>query len=236
VAFVADNPDLSGNFAAAAEASVALQPPGARIARAYYDPAAAPGDPYREADPLRALARSMGAFDAGAAVLHYTGHGQQFQWAYTAPPPPDQPGAPTDKQHLLGLYGVDELRNGPWLPVVLSMTCLTGAFQFPTFSGTVIDERLVARPDGGAIAAWSSTGLGVLYGHDALQRGFYRALWAAPGQASLGALTMAGHLELFTTETCCQESIGTFALLGDPLTVPRVELDISALWVPLAGR
>jgi hypothetical protein len=234
VAFVADNPDLSGNFPAAAESSVALQPASVRIARAYYDPAAAPGDPYREADPLRALARSMGSFDAGAAVLHYIGHGQQFQWAYTAPP--SQPGAPTDKQHLLGLYGVDELRNGPWLPVVLSMTCLTGAFQFPTFSGTVIDERLVARPDGGAIAAWSSTGLGVLYGHEALQRGFYRALWAAPGQATLGALTTAGYLELFTTETCCQESIGTFALLGDPLTAPRVDLEAHALWAPLAAK
>lgn len=234
VAFVADNPDLSGNFPEVAEASVALQPAGARIARAYYDPAAAPGDPYREADPLRALARSMGAFDAGAALLTYIGHGQQFQWAYTGPPL--QPGAPTDKQHLLGLYGVDELRNGSWLPVVLSMTCLTGAFQFPTFSGTVIDERLVARPDGGAIAAWSSTGLGVLFGHEALQRGFYRALWAAPGQANLGALTMAGYLELFTAESCCQESIGTFALLGDPLTIPRVDLNVQALWAPLAAE
>jgi hypothetical protein len=236
VAFVADNPDLSGNFPAAAEASIALQPDGVRIGRAYYDPAAAPGDPYREANPLRALARSMGSFDAGAAVLHYIGHGQQFQWAYTAPPPPEPPGAPTDKQYLLGLYGVDELRNGPWLPVVLSMTCLTGAFQFPTFSGTVIDERLVARPDGGAIATWSSTGLGVLYGHEALQRGFYRALWAAPGRANLGALTLAGQLELFSSEACCQESISTFALLGDPLTVPRVELDTYGLWAPLAAR
>jgi len=117
--------------------------------------------------------------------------------------------------------------------VVLSMTCLTGSFQIPAFSGTSIDERLVARPDGGAIAAWSSTGLGVLFGHEALQRGFYRALWAAPGRARLGELTLAGHLELFTTGGCCQESISTFALLGDPLTAPRVALNVHAVQLPL---
>jgi hypothetical protein len=234
VAFVSDNPDLGGNFITAAEESIELQPEGARIARAYFDPTAAADDPFREADPLDALGRSMGALNGGAAVLHYTGHGQQFQWAYTGPPL--RQGEPTDKQFLLGLYSVDELRNGPWQPVVLSMTCLTGSFHFPALSGTVIDERLVARPDGGAIAAWSSTGLGVLYGHDALQRGFYRALWAAPGQARLGALTMAGYLELYTTESCCQESIGTFALLGDPLTIPRVHLDVHALWAPLVRK
>ncbi|GAB4437450.1 MAG: C25 family cysteine peptidase [Chloroflexi bacterium OHK40] len=234
VAFVADNTDLGGDFAAAAEASMALQPAQARIYRVAYDPQAPAGDPWRERDPLRALARSMGAFNAGAAVVHYVGHGLQFQWAYTGPPLGDN--EPDDKQYLLGLFSVDELQNGPWLPVVLSMTCLTGSFQIPAFSGTAIDERLVARPDGGAIAAWSSTGLGVLYGHDALQRGFYRALWAAPGQARLGELTMAGYVELFTQQQCCQESINTFALLGDPLTAPQIRLDQRYLSLPLAAR
>lgn len=234
VAFVADNPDLGGNFQAAADLSAGLQPAGARINRVYYDPDAPAGDPVREADPLAALARSMGAFDAGAAVLHYVGHGLQFQWAYTGPPL--RPGEPDDKQHLLGLFGVDELRNGPRLPVVLSMTCLTGSFQIPAFSGTSIDERLVARADGGAIAAWSSTGLGVLFGHDALQRGFYRALWEAGGTARVGELTLAGYVELFSAERCCQESISTFALLGDPLTVLRVDLDVKALSLPLVRR
>ncbi len=234
VAFVTDNPDLGGDFPAAAEASAALQPAAARIARIFYDPEASQDDPWRVADPLVALGRSMGAFDSGAAVIHYIGHGLQFQWGYTGPPL--RPDEPTDKQYLLGLFGVDELRNADRLPVVLSMTCLTGSFQIPAFSGTSIDERLVARPDGGAIAAWSSTGLGVLFGHDALQRGFYRALWAAPGRARLGELTMAGYLELFATGGCCQESISTFALLGDPLTAPRVALNVHAVQLPLIRR
>ncbi|HMQ30308.1 MAG TPA: C25 family cysteine peptidase [Chloroflexaceae bacterium] len=234
VAFVADNPDMGGDFAAAVAASAALQPEGVRVRRVIYDPQAPDGDPARERDPLRALARTMGSFNGGAAVVHYVGHGLQFQWGYTGPPL--NPREPTDRQHLLGVFGVDELTNGDSLPVVLSMSCLTGSFQIPAFSGTSVDERLVARPDGGAIAAWGSTGLGVLYGHDALQEGFYRALWAAPGRATLGRLTMAGHMELFATRGCCQESIRTYALLGDPLTAPLVRADLRQTALPLVGR
>ncbi|NTU83410.1 MAG: hypothetical protein HGA45_29245, partial [Chloroflexales bacterium] len=212
VAYVSDNADLGGNFPAALADSAALQPPGVRVKRLIYDPSAPPGDLWREPDPLRALDRSMGSFNGGAAIVHYIGHGHPFQWGYTSPPL--RPDEPADRQYLLGVFGVDTLTNGGNLPVVLSMSCMTSSFQIPAFSGTSIDERLVARADGGAIAAWGSTGLGVLYGHDALQRGFYKALWAAPGQATLGALTMAGYLELFATQSCCQESVRTFALLG----------------------
>jgi hypothetical protein len=234
LAFVADNPDLGGDFIAASQATAGLQPEGARLARVYFDPAAEPDDPLREEDPLRALARTVGLFDAGAAVLQYTGHGLQFQWGYTGPPL--RAGEPTDRQYLLNVFTVDELRNGPKLPVVLSMTCLTGSFQIPAFSGTAIDERLVARADGGAIAAWSSTGLGVLFGHEALQRGFYTALWAAPGEGRLGELTMAGYAELFAASACCQETISTFVLLGDPLTVPRVDVTAQLTHLPLVRR
>jgi hypothetical protein len=234
VAYITDNPDIGGNFALAAEESIALHPRQARIARMYYDPEAQAGDPWRERDPLVALSRTMGAFDNGAAFLNFLGHGLQFQWAYTGPPL--QSNAPQDRQYLLGLFEVDDLRNGGRLPVVLALSCLTGAFQTPAFTGTSIDERMVVRPDGGAIASWSSTGLGVLYGHEALQRGFYRTLWAAPQPPPLGALILAGYLELFTASPCCQETGSTFTLLGDPLTVPQVNLGGESLYLPLTRR
>lgn len=233
LAYIADNPDSAGNFIAKAEESIALHPARTRIIRVYFDPDAPPTDPWRERDPLAALARTLRAFDDGAAFVTYLGHGLQFQWAYTGPPL--QPGAPQDRQYLLGLFEVDDLRNNGRLPVVLAMTCLSGAFQTPAFTGTSIDERLVVRPDGGAIASWSSTGLGVLYGHDALQRGFYRALWTTT-PPPLGALTLAGYLELFNTSLCCQETAFTYALLGDPLTSPRVDLDRLSLYLPLVRQ
>ena len=234
LAYIADNPDTAGNFALAAEESIALHPRQARIARVYYDPEAQAGDPWRERDPLAALSRAMSAFEYGAAFLNFLGHGLQFQWAYTGPPL--QPNAPQDRQYLLGLFEVDDLRNGGQLPVVLALSCLTGAFHTPAFTGTSIDERMVARADGGAIASWSSTGLGVLYGHDKLQRGFYQTLWAAPRPPPLGALTLAGHLELFTASSCCQETGSAFTLLGDPLTAPQVNLGGESVYLPVTRR
>lgn len=234
VAYIADNPDIGGDFVLAAEESIALHPRQARITRMYYDPEAQAGDPWRERDPLAALSRTMLAFNNGAAFLNFLGHGLQFQWAYTGPPL--QPNAPQDRQYLLGLFEVNDLTNSGRLPVVLALSCLTGAFQTPAFTGTSIDERMVVRSDGGAIASWSSTGLGILYGHDALQRGFYRALWASPQPPALGALTLAGHLELFTASLCCQETGSAFTLLGDPLTVPQVNLGGESLYLPITRR
>jgi len=72
--------------------------------------------------------------------------------------------------------------------------------------------------------------LGVSYGHDKLQQGFFRTLWSSSEgndierAVPLGALTTAGFRELFTGSVCCQETLLTYALLGDPLTRLRVLL------------
>lgn len=227
--YVADNADSAGDFAAHADASAALQPAGVAIERMYYDPSAtAVGLPWREPDAARAHQRTLDALNTGAGLVSYFGHSHQWQWAVTDPATP--PGM------LLGLYDTDTLRNAGRLPIVLEMTCFTSAFQQPAYSGTTLDERLVLHPGGGAIATWGPTGLGVAHGHDALQRGFLGALWRAPRMsARLGALTLAGGLELFTTGGCCQDTIQTFALLGDPLTAARV-LPATRSYLPLARR
>jgi hypothetical protein len=193
----------------------------------YYDPRA-PGEAWREPDAVRAYQRTLAALGEGAALVNYIGHGGPYQWGTTdvsASPP-----------YLLGLYDADALTNGARQPIVLEMTCLTSAFQTPAFSGTTIDERLLLKPDGGAIAVWGPTGQGVAHGHDWLQRGFYQALWSAPPlSAKVGQLVAAGELELFASGTCCQDALATFALLGDPLTVARV-LPAERVYAPLVGR
>jgi hypothetical protein len=213
----ADNTvDSAGDLAALADVSVAQQPPGVDVRRVYFDPSpSSAGVPWREPDPLRAHERVLAAIDEGAGLVNYVGHASQYQWAVTD--------ASRTPPWLLGLYDTDALTNGARQPIVLEMTCLTSAFQTPAFSKTTIDERLLLKPDGGAVAVWGPTGLGVGYGHGALQRGFYSALWSAPPlSATLGQLTAAGYLELYTHEGCCQETLATFAILGDPLTTVRV--------------
>jgi hypothetical protein len=213
----ADNTtDQAGDFEALADASAAQQPDGIEVLRLYYDPTAASSALSREPDAVRAHARTMALLNQGAGLVNYVGHSSQYQWASTDPQktPP----------YLLGLYDPDDLTNGSRLPIVLAMTCLTSAFQTPNYSRTTLDERWLLKPDGGAVAIWGPTGFGVAHGHDTMQRGFYRALWAAPPQsAKLGQLTAAGYLALFTTGSCCQDTLATFALLGDPLTTARVQ-------------
>jgi hypothetical protein len=214
----ADNStDPAGDFAALAEASAAQQPAGVEVLRLYYDPTSvSAGALAREPDAVRAHQRTLSLLNQGAGLVNYIGHSSQYQWASTDP----QKSPP----YLLGLYDPDDLTNGARLPIVLAMTCLTSAFQTPNYSRTTLDERWLLKPDGGAVAVWGPTGFGVAHGHDTLQRGFYRALWAAPPRsATLGQLTASGYLELFTAGGCCQDALATFALLGDPLTIAQVQ-------------
>jgi len=233
--YVADNfrdaqnvTDGAGDFAAFADASIAQQPKNVQISRMYYDPStAAIGVPWRERDAVRAYQRTVAALNEGDGLVSYIGHASPFQWATTeldkSPP------------YLLGQYDPDDLTNGPRQPIILEMTCMTSAFQTPTFGGT-IDERLVLNPSGGAIAVWGPTGLGVAHGHDTLQRGFLNALWAAPPlKAMVGQLTNAGSLELFTKGVCCQDTLATYLLLGDPAMPARVQT-AQRMYLPVVRR
>ena len=233
--------DPGGDFAAFADKSIALQPTGLDIRRMYYDPSpSSVGVPWREPDAVRAHQRTLAAFNGGAAIINYVGHSNQQQWAVTDPA--------SDPNYLLWLYDADDnLTNRSQLPILLEMTCLTSAFQQPVYSGTTIDERLLLNPSGAA-AIWGSTGLGIAHGHDLLQKGFYAALWKSrqdvgdpvPGaqnitSASLGTLTTAGYLELFSHGVCCQDALRTYVLLGDPSTVVRAQTG-AAVYLPFVRR
>lgn len=230
--FVADNfrdasgrVDAAGDFALSAEAAVALQPDGAQIERVYFDPSPSHTlAPWREPEPVAAWQKTRDALNRGGGFAVYVGHAHHWQWASTdlnAQPP-----------YLLGLFDADDLTNRDNLPILLEMTCLTGMFQQPAFSGTTIDERLLFHTSGGAAAIWAPTGFGVAYGHDALQRGFFRRFWNPQSQdRRLGGLTQAGYLALFAEGVCCQESLRTFAILGDPLTMPQAGAEWKQ-WLP----
>ncbi|MGQ9895773.1 MAG: C25 family cysteine peptidase [Roseiflexus sp.] len=226
--YLADDADSSGDFAAQAEASIALQPPGVQIERVFFGNGAGQ-IPTAAAARAAALAR----FNDGAAIVAYFGHAHQQQWAVTE--------LSASENWLLHRSDVLHLTNGDRLPVVLSLTCLSSAFQWPSYIGMTIDEALLLSEKGGAVAVWGPTGLGVSYGHDKLQQGFFHALWSSSERndieyaVPLGALTTAGLRELFTTSACCQETLLTYAFLGDPLTRLRV-VSTWRVMLPLVRR
>jgi len=259
--------DGSGNFAAFSEASVATQPTTSQFVRAYYDPCLdtvpAPGQPPRiptqatpacdlkaKGRPGIATAEAMRTTivndiynaNVGSGIVVYNGHGNAFI---------------TADESIFTQTMVLKLTNAVALPIVLQMTCLTGQFTNPAISnrldtklteeqhvyltGNSLDEMLLLKKDGGAIAVWGATGLGVAHGHDLLQRGFFNALWrpatAVPAMTTpVGALTLAGYQELALYGGCCQDTIQTFALLGDPLTRARLQVPPFGTFLPVIRR
>lgn len=229
--------DLAGDFAKISDGIVALTPAGVRTPRIYYDPYPQFSDPsgtqnWRITGAVQAHTDVLNQLSAGAGLVTYNGHSHHWQWAIT------DESANADPNSLLGLYDTDLLTNKNRYFIGLSMTCLTSQFQKPAFSGTVLDERLILNPNGGSVAQWGPAGLSVAYGHDLLQRGFYEALWSAPPlTAKMGALVEAGSVALLTEGACCQDTLKTFLLLGDPLTTVRVYPSaIPELYLPLIRK
>jgi hypothetical protein len=211
-------PDSAGNFPVYEETAAQQQPVGVVRERLYFMPNLKPGQtlPWQEINPLKAHERVVALFNAGGAIANFQGHGQVDRLAFTE----ETRGSTIN--YLLGNADVAALNNGHRLPILLEMACLTSAFHRPLDNAATIDEMLVLAPNGGAIATWGATGMGLAYQHDFLQRGFYTALWATPQtDATLGELTQRSLLDLYNDAACCHDALRTFVLLGDPMTVAR---------------
>ena len=227
VGSVADNAEGALDFPQLAAQSEAVYPITMTLHRAYYDPQATSADPaWYEAHARAVRERVLAIWQAGAVLMQYTGHSHAYQWAVTDPR--------IEPRGLLDLNAVGDLRNGERLPLLLALTCLTSAFHQPSPRGTTLDEALVLHPDGGALATWGSSGLGVAHGHDHLQHGLVTAAMTLP-RPTLGQMTEAGVLELALTGHCCTDALRTTLLLGNPATVLRVAPTPQQVWLPLVG-
>ena len=189
-AFVADNPDAGGDFHFLTNLILKqFATPPFWPQRLFFSPLETPLAQFHE-DVLY-------AWNEGAGLIMYTGHASIHQWAV---------------ENFLHLEDVEDLVNGGRLPVLLEMTCFTGSFQVPGFP--TLDEALVRHPEGGAIAVWGSTGLGIATGHHWLAEGFMDSIYRQ-GVVELGTAVLAGKIHLATTNANL-DLIDTFTLLGDP--------------------
>jgi hypothetical protein len=214
-----DNPDSGGDFpyfANTIQSSTHLG--GMNAQRFYYDPTSASnysGTRIRSATTLRN--NFLGAINTGASLVSYVGHANHFQWASTD--------FMVSTPYLMNIWDVDGLTNGVMTPIMVSMACLSSAFQRESTVGQTIDERLVFKSSGGAIATWGSAGMEVATGHNQMFYNFYRVL--RDGNQSLrtiGAATFIGSVYLAASSTCCANVISAYTLIGDPLIRPRITL------------
>jgi len=195
VVFVADDADgAAGDFAAASEliATGYLTAPFAPK-RIYYTPPSSLITVTQQA--------VLSHWNAGALLIHFTGHSSWQQWA---------------GESFFHLVNLPALNNGSRLPIVVGMTCFTGAFQRPE---PTLDEATLTHPGGGAVATWGATGLGISTGHASLDEGFFQALFAS-NPANLGQAAWSGKIRLAATGQNL-DLLDTFTLLGDPALRPN---------------
>ena len=143
-----------------------------------------------------ARAALLGGFNAGAGLIHYSGHGLT---------------AKLGAQGLLTAADVEALTNARQ-PIVVALACLAGHFEASAVNSMA--ELLMQRAQGGAVAVWASSAMSINAPATDLGETFYRAVLqeGAPtlGPAILGARrSLPG--DLFTRNT-----FATFNLLGDP--------------------
>ena len=193
---VADDPDGGGNFPQIAENLFAdLKPDNYDLDAVHYM--------VTHTDPIAARSAIVEHMNNGKVLVNYIGHGSYNVWA-------DEP--------LFSRDQVGLLTNTESLSINLSMTCTDGFFHDPSYDFAQYEglaETVTRSTDAGAIASWSPTGLGIVTGHDYLDRGFLQAYFNLEATTTLGDAVWAGKLNLWQTGSN-QDLLDTYTLFGDP--------------------
>jgi hypothetical protein len=141
-------------------------------------------------------AQIVEGINAGPSVVNWMGHGSINVWTGDGLLRNDDAPSLTNRQHL---------------SLFVMMTCLNGYFQDPSLDG--LAESLLKAQNGGAIAAWSSTGMTEPDGQAAMNAELYRALYAGAGPLRLG-----DAMQRARTATTDTDVLRTWVLIGDPTT------------------
>jgi hypothetical protein len=145
----------------------------------------------------------LGAFDSGVGLIGYTGHGSVTLWA---------------QEGILTAEDVPGLKNRDRLPIVFTVTCLSGFFVHP--STVSLGEALVRHPSGGALAALVPSGAALLADQTPLSQALADALALGPNgeenAVRLGDAVLQAQTSLTDQTEGIREVLLTFNLLGDP--------------------
>jgi subtilisin-like proprotein convertase family protein len=145
-------------------------------------------------DDATSRAQLLDYLNQGQRVINYIGHGNLDVW----------------RGDIFTSEDASSLTNSEHLSLFVSMTCLNAYFQDTAVES--IAEALVKAPNGGAVAAWASTGMCEPAEQSALNQEFYRLLFGT------GSLTI-GEAAMKSKSAVKDNDIRrTWVLLGDPTT------------------
>ncbi len=184
---VADNADQAGDFVTNAEEVAGGVLAGSDVRKLYLH-------------ELGAAAMRRGildAFDEGASLMSYVGHGGIHLWA---------------QENIFNTSDLASLSTQSQQPLLVTMNCLNGYFHFPYFN-SLAEEALKAEGRG-AIAAFSPSGLSV----NEPAHLFHRALLSEVlngDHERLGDAVLAAQ-EAYAASGAFPELLSIYHLLGDP--------------------
>ncbi len=183
---VADNADLAGNFEQDANEIASTLLAGRNPRRIYYSQEGA-----------NTRTRIKEAFDDGASLLSYVGHGGTVIWA---------------SENIFNYQDVNALALQAQQPLLLTLNCLNGFFHFPPMNS--LSEAFVKAEGKGAIAAFSPSGLSV---NDAANL-FHKALLQeilSGRHERLGDAVLAAQ-NAYADSGAFPELLSIYNLFGDP--------------------
>jgi hypothetical protein len=141
-------------------------------------------------------------FDQGCAVINFHGHGGGAIWADNG---------------LLRIEDVEKLYGRNKLPLVMSMTCFTAAFESPKLMN--LADTLLFSENVGAIAFLGSSGITRVYNDYYLQREILKVLYQHPDW-SIGDIINTGKVnyQLNYQNQYVESEVHQYHILGDPAT------------------
>ncbi|MEM0996727.1 MAG: type IX secretion system sortase PorU [Bacteroidota bacterium] len=149
------------------------------------------------------------AIDEGSLILNYTGHGGEVGWSNAS---------------ILDISDINQLQNGLKMPACITATCEFGRWDDPARRSG--GEQMFVKPDGGAIAMFTTVRVVYSGPNYTLNQNFYRNVFEYNTQEQRRP-TM-GEVFRDTKNASWGLSVNNrnFSLLGDPalpLNYPRLK-------------
>ncbi len=190
IVLVADDSDRAGEFERDADTLAATISGGRSVEKIYLS----------QLGVSETRSRVLDAFDSGASLVSYLGHGGINLWA---------------DENLLRSRDVSLLSTQPRQPIVLTMNCLNGYFHFPFFDS--LSEALLKAEAKGAIATFSPSGLSL---HEPASR-FHSTIvheLVRGNHVRLGDALLEAQIQ-FAETGARNELLSIYHLMGDPALV-----------------
>ena len=156
--------------------------------------------------------RVIDGFNNGASLINYIGHGGGGIWS--------------DSRMLDFEDPEQNLTNISQLPLVISMTCYTGAFDGTKNS---LAEELLRSENGGAIAVIGATSIGLLIGDYILNSEILDVIFKGHTQ-NIGAIFAQAKIQLLINSPGFLDLAEVFTLFGDPaaqLKIPNNQIEVT---------